>query len=302
MAASRSPFADTDFVWGPPRSALCWVDVDNLGTTRGGFEGLDMPGRYLTTEEPDPLGAQPHYSPMRPPWGIIGENPRKGGVPVLFRRFIALEPTENAILSFARRCGMLTSGTLIQRSVSRDEAVGHLAEPLALWRTEILAMRRMVEVWDAVQDSKLDVLVQLVKIRPWQEGARVWYQGTRRLYAILNPARRAVAESSVRRRALFLIQKIVNDRLKAHTAPILSYVSAPTQSPAVGGNQLRLQVAPINLIGALWLQFARGIEGNREYRRCDACGEWLEIAPGSYTKRVRFCRPVCRVNFHRRKR
>jgi len=306
MAAGRSPFADTEFVWGPPRSPLCWVDVDTLGSRRGGFERLDMPGRYLTTEEPDPLGARPDYRPMRPSWAVIGEESRKGGLPILFRRFIALEPTEDAILGFAQRCGMLTSGTLIHRSVSSDVGEVRLAEPLALWRAEIVAMRSMVEVWDAVQESKPERLLQLVKMknRRRPEGTSYWvsYKESRRLYTVLRPARVGIARSNIGWRALFLVQKVVNERLTDHTAPLLSTTADHTPLRKGKGDRLRMDVSPLNLLGALWLQFARGIEGDREYRCCAACGEWLEIAPGSYTKRVRFCRPVCRVNFHRRKR
>jgi hypothetical protein len=126
---------------------------------------------------------------------------------------------------------MLTAGDFVFRQVSSAEDEVRMAEPFELWHTEIVTMRRMVEVWDAVRESKLDALVQLVKIKSWRRRGyahlshKVSYKGSRLLYALLRPTRRPIAPATVSWRALLLIQKVVNERLASHTAPLLRAAS-----------------------------------------------------------------------------
>lgn len=37
------------------------------------------------------------------------------------------------------------------------------------------------------------------------------------------------------------------------------------------------QIAPANLKAAIWLQFSRLVSGERTVRRCEVCGEWMDI-------------------------
>ena len=65
--------------------------------------------------------------------------------------------------------------------------------------------------------------------------------------------------------------------------------------------RLRIHVVPRNLLGALWLQFARGIDGQKTYLRCRGCNNWLEIsikATGYRTSRA-YCSDACRSKAYR---
>ena len=50
----------------------------------------------------------------------------------------------------------------------------------------------------------------------------------------------------------------------------------------IAGERARteLKLVPGSLLGGLWLQFARAIEGNRVYRECRECGRWFEFMDG----------------------
>jgi hypothetical protein len=66
-------------------------------------------------------------------------------------------------------------------------------------------------------------------------------------------------------------------------------------------------IEPANLAGALWLQFALAVDGNRDYRVCKQCREWFEI--GGNQKRsvgadhrradARFCSDACKQKAYR---
>jgi hypothetical protein len=50
---------------------------------------------------------------------------------------------------------------------------------------------------------------------------------------------------------------------------------------------------------ALWLQFALSISESRDYRKCQACDAWFELAPGVHRADSRFCGEACRARAHR---
>ena len=87
---------------------------------------------------------------------------------------------------------------------------------------------------------------------------------------------------NVIRLALIVVQQVTNAQLSTHTGPLL--LSAPPPPPRdlaaeeVPPGRLNLRIVPKNLMGAIWLQFASGIDGNKDYRRCRACGKWFEIS------------------------
>jgi Family of unknown function (DUF6076) len=63
---------------------------------------------------------------------------------------------------------------------------------------------------------------------------------------------------------------------------------------------LGLAMVPEDLVGFLWLQFAKAIEGGKAYRRCEDCGQWFGFGGQSARKDKRFCTATCRVRSNRR--
>ena len=70
--------------------------------------------------------------------------------------------------------------------------------------------------------------------------------------------------------ASFVVQRMINEKLKGNATPQLRY------NPETGTRVL--QVFPDNLLSQMWLQFARAIAGNLQYRACKECNKWFEIS------------------------
>jgi hypothetical protein len=66
------------------------------------------------------------------------------------------------------------------------------------------------------------------------------------------------------------------------------------------GKGLTVHIVPETLIGCLWLQFAKAIEG-KDYRQCENCKLWFECG-GTRGARSdkRFCSPTCKAALHRK--
>lgn len=60
-----------------------------------------------------------------------------------------------------------------------------------------------------------------------------------------------------------------------------------------------LRIGPATLLGALWLQFALAIDGNREYRSCTTCGRFYELDPAVARTNRLYCTDACRMKAYR---
>jgi hypothetical protein len=56
---------------------------------------------------------------------------------------------------------------------------------------------------------------------------------------------------------------------------------------------------PTCLIGALWLQLAQSIDGNKQFRQCEACRAWFELAPDKARADKAYCSQACRSRAYR---
>jgi hypothetical protein len=62
---------------------------------------------------------------------------------------------------------------------------------------------------------------------------------------------------------------------------------------------LTIQIMPENLLGAIWLQFAEAVSGNKKYRACATCGRWYELSPDKARADSVYCREACRSRAYR---
>ncbi len=94
--------------------------------------------------------------------------------------------------------------------------------------------------------------------------------------------------------AMHYIQRQINEKLKEHN--VTSRLLWDSRHTRLG-----LHIVPRSLIGRIWLQFARAIDGNRAFRRCQDCRKWFEVTPHvTRTDRI-FCSPTCKASAHRGK-
>lgn len=60
-----------------------------------------------------------------------------------------------------------------------------------------------------------------------------------------------------------------------------------------------LHLAPVNLLGAMWLQLARAVSGNKAFRECGRCGKPFELSPDRTRKSRKYCSERCRSRAYR---
>lgn len=63
-----------------------------------------------------------------------------------------------------------------------------------------------------------------------------------------------------------------------------------------------LIIRPKGLIGALWLQAARAVAGNRDLKQCAECATWYEVSAEHARPDKIFCSDACRMRAYRRRK
>ena len=102
---------------------------------------------------------------------------------------------------------------------------------------------------------------------------------------------RFMRTGDVVRPALFYIQETINQHLDGRVSPGLLW--DPKHE------RMSLYIMPESLIGALWLQFARAVDGNKKYERCAECKTWFEVSPDTFRTNRRYCKNACRFKAYR---
>lgn len=275
-----------EFAWNVAVDGYRWINVD----------GFEEP--ILT--DAIPLGGEfeaRRYFPLRDHSG-------------LFREFADTEPTKEGFLAFANRYGLLGEWELISLDSNGPPLAG-TGERISLWHKELYALKRALELWDFIRDGDLAGLATRIY---WRSLDDVVYsdhpEGPTGKELPGRPGfgftHQVIANSNVNSELLerfrpgdlvqpaqYYVQKTVNDHLKGRVSPRLLWTKKRTR--------LALFFVPQSLIGALWLQFALAIDGNKDYRRCEECRSWFEVSPeGARTTRV-YCSTACRVRAYRRR-
>lgn len=213
----------------------------------------------------------------------------------LFRAFADTPPTQAGIEAFVEAYGTLG---IRQRLRSNKNPNG---EAFADWRTEIEEMRDALDVWEALRNEPARVR-EWFRFGPAGDGAVasvVFERGGAASVVVSETDRpelwQAVLDAPKRKAlnlaASFYVQAAINDRLTRYAAPRLLY------NPDTGEQELR--IVPGNLLGALWWQFARAVEGGKGYARCEVCGGWFEVSTEGKRPEAKHCSTNCRVKAYR---
>jgi hypothetical protein len=262
--------------------------------------------------------------------------------PALFRTFADTPATEEAIQHFACQYGWLgirslvlpqeelnlideqirmaeETGTLETLQVtSFREALEALGDPtkskgiegesLADWRKSIWDMRIGLSLWDAIKRKDVERLRRLIVFQEGFDGDGCFVYKLNdgvsdnykmglideTVHEIPLEARALARPSNVIHLALIVVQTLVNEQIWAHTGPAL--LAEPRK------DHLHLSIVPKNLIGGMWLQFARSIDGEKNYRQCRQCGKWFEISLETNRSTRFYCNDgACRAKAYRRR-
>jgi hypothetical protein len=225
---------------------------------------------------------------------------------ILFRDFAETGRNPDSVLKFANQCGWLGTPALVapvnpSNCGAAMEVPLRLGEPLQTWLGEIAEMDRLVRSWDSIAprnsgpkiEQTLTYRNQAIIYR-WStehdEGLEVIASKELRPWLLERLLPIKSLESTLR----WSIQIVVNKKLVEHRlAPQLLWSGKEPR--------LALSTVPGNLVGFLWLQFAKAIEGNVAHRRCEDCGRWFTLGGRWGDSDKRFCSGTCKTRTHRRR-
>jgi hypothetical protein len=290
-----------EFAWHVPTGGFQWRD--------------DAEGSSVETDPPLPASWRclvAHTTSWRRYQPLTDE-------PALFRKFADLAPTEASILVFANRYGGLGVRELIHRANGRPVQ----GESFERWQQELRAFKAVLRVWDAFTVQAYEDLAEwmqletsryrdeleeeefdrYIRCRPSTDSLEARLEMPVRWWSTGGSCRRS-GDSTTRNVptdpvgfAVAYVRERVNERLRDHTSMRLLH-----RERAPGGLPLGLSVVPVNLLGAMWLQCARAIEGDGRYQRCPQCQEWFKVPPKALRENTTYCSPRCRVAAFRARR
>jgi len=97
--------------------------------------------------------------------------------------------------------------------------------------------------------------------------------------------------------AKLYLDRLINKRIQEQVSPRLV-------SPLEAEDKPSLSFFPKHLLGCLWLQLARAITGNKQFRRCVVCQTFIEISTDQTGSREgkKTCSDRCRQKLSRERR
>jgi hypothetical protein len=274
-----------EFVWTVPSNGFKWQ--------------FRLPTHQVVEDPPTPIPVLTDDVELSSPIHAITYRPLEEYTG-LFRTFAEVQPSEDGVIHFANKYGAL--GGIYRQAIALKEEDGKWAglgsgETLTAWKHEIAEIRRMLTYWDAARARDTQTLRGVIH---WDD-SRVRFQDSDAADEIASARYRpdvlkAFRAGDVIAPAFWYLQSCVNRKLTEHKV-----VARLLWDPRL--TALSVRVVPSSLIGCIWLQLAKAIEGNREYRQCENCKLWFEIG-GSRTARSdkRFCSPTCKAAANRKKR
>lgn len=229
--------------------------------------------------------------------------------PALFREFASLPFDRAAYLDFCLRYGPLAS-------FAPDER-----QRLSYWVNAHAHMRASVRMMDSLQAGStidlgelgiefddchtLDRMSALSMRSIWVELAT-----TAELSAVFSTTNHTPCEDEAHQHPFPVPERLVAGWAKPRTSPrrivqnalfgltttalrehTVSPKLASNGSPLGSGLQLAFEVN--SLIGAMWVQLALAVDGNRTYKQCPICGEWWDATDARPHKTV--CSDRCRA-------
>jgi len=276
----------------------------------GTIDGMDDRGRVPLLVH-DPMSANRRvYMPLRYETG-------------LFMIFAATPPTLEGIVAFANQFGHLGKGAevefpatiatkaaeavaegirgglTIEEAFDRfPNAVLTYGEPLGTWKRQIREMADVVSLWQLVQRQDVPGLAQRIRreagvVRHVPAGADDAAEGTVIASLKESPELFRQFERDLFGPALAYIARVITERLSG-------LVSLETRWPGQG-RTLPTYLMPDSLLGALWLQCALAVNGDKTYVTCEECGRPFEVSSKAARKSRRYCKDSCRVQAHRKR-
>ncbi len=303
----REPGDLTTFRWWQPPEGLgpTWIDgtMLDLGTDEERFALVRDEKRWMYWDPFHPKHRQ-LYSPLN-------------DTPALWRTFMDLAEGEAPYLEFAQRYGPLTNGLVLTN--------GENGVPYSRWLLAHRTLRsawlvyeaaranrtRVLADWIRIDDKRARFIGQPVKGHAIKTGAGLASAGL----DLNNHWKRHVENVSstaerLRRLAMVWVWRTVNRSMKGPNYgseeslagdPVTAFLDLDDTV-----RQAVVRFQPSTLLAAMWLQFAKSIEGNLAYRQCKhtGCRAWFLLSPEGAGKRrqAQFCSNRCRLREWRKEK
>lgn len=225
----------------------------------------------------------------------------------LFLTFAEIKTSPESILEFANRFGLLFNRKIPREGVNFIRLSSRkvlFVEPLELWQENIKEMRLMVELWWALKARKESVLQSRICTKK-----KHFVRPNGNIELVFVEARNNETSAEVRITELdyerlrtdiyyackAFLGRCIKRRLDSYDVPNYwgnlsdgklkgiferpdSAVSTATMIWNSEENRPRLIITPSSLLASIWLQFARAVDGDIEYKRCTECTNYIEIS------------------------
>lgn len=216
--------------------------------------------------------------------------------PALFREFAELSPTGDAIREFAGRYGDLFNQWDISHTVVRGKRwVGGTS--LDRWKAKIGDMRRLVDMWDQIQDGGRHGELKKVIVRTENE---ICYKrgSTTDVTLARGSALSRFNPKDVLLPARCALQYEINKRLTDTETPTLII---PTLTWTPDWHQ-RIVFKPCNLLAEMFMRFAQAVTGEFRLKQCAVCDEYFQVGLGGKRRHKKTCGSKCRQALSRASR
>jgi hypothetical protein len=274
------------FEWAVPQSGYCWHEEWNANEPELRVVGYALDGVHYDLADGDRMLVIKGYpcAPLRKRQPLLKEN-------ALFLSFSRLALDDDEILRFANSYGLLTKATTtvhvdIDGALPISTEFG--GEPRSLWINEIKRLRFLIGFWERISENDERALAQLIRWETDDGWSKTIFCGVEGVERTILPGPHEVPRGDVLVAAQHFLDLFVNGQLDHRFSARL----VRNQEKA----RPEVFLLPSDLRAALWLQFARAIEGGRRYHECKTCGVLFEVAsPQGGRSDKQYCSDACRA-------
>ena len=224
----------------------------------------------------------------------------------LFYRFADLgaNPDSQEILAFANRYGWMGKGDpAVEADISYSDTLKASRQVISAeftedWRQQLSSLIPFLDLWHAVATHDDAYLRSVIAWHP--ESSSVTYQ-YKSMSSILIASSSMNAElfttltpGDIIAPAKVLLTRIINQQLSEHCSPALLFRGFSYQ-------ESHLYFRCNNLLGVIWLQFARAVANNTVHRRCVECASPFLPSRTERGRKKQFCTDACKSRNYRNK-
>jgi len=252
------------FRWDVPNKGYVWLEDASTLLRLDAEKGM-------ITSDPD------MYLIINPKSELVRRYDPLSMDPPLWSRFVCLDPDPISINGFVNEYGWLGIGKWIIPPGEKTKKEMPTGEDLRTWKKEIETFKQAHQVWEWMEKKEAGKLGQVII---WKTSSVIYQHDDRGWFLIASKGKYPEIFNTWKRGSLyapakFYLLQIVNEKLKkAHPRLLLDKK----------GN-LKEYIYPSNLLTSMWYEFSQALSGQRKLRRCEICGEYMDVTDSRSNKK-----------------